>query len=688
MFNLINNPFSEKNKVIPFTREEISSIVSEIKVRATDPKSKDNLDLFIKSKLNPDLLNQSLEYLADLDKFLRNLENVYLSEKNSEFKSHYRALHDNLLIELGKIQVNISSLVSNARSLKKVKTQIYYYDKIFNSFEKLSNLLRIIRERITNRLNNAVSDFQNNVLLWTESAKIKNTVFVYKEETFDFLNWKEFANLRLMIESFNDAHPKLLQKKKRHKQSTSFAMNELVGKIETRHKSRIPLYLELLHLLNTLGVIKEDKNGQFYNVVTKKEIQDKIDGYFEKLLRLKAISLFSEFLSEMLKRNPSEKDLEKLEHKLTIIIKTNVSLLFSEASSYFFRNIDDRFYSIAKTTESKAEIDGKIKEIYSELDTFNSIYQKIVDWISSIEKMLSPFDGTSKKFNVIISNVISDIERRKIEYKNYIKTMKDEEIRLDVRNFVDTKISELNGILAGYETETSTIIKEELPQLKQITKILNEFKTRIQKIKKEVYTKLDLYKEDDIDLYQIIKKWENVFSQKRQQMSFLIRLLLNKLFKNFKDLLEEEGYLFATITEISKQINNFESLPLNFAISEILAEKLSEDELRDRMSEIKSKIDQLNKSLGLYQVELTKLEKVLETKVKRKNGITDSKIQCTICHDNINFVKDNIITCPFCSSTYHYLCVASWLSNHNSCPHCQNSFLNPNSGLFEEHLGE
>ncbi|MHA2324993.1 MAG: hypothetical protein ACXACB_06320, partial [Promethearchaeota archaeon] len=190
-------------------------------------------------------------------------------------------------------------------------------------------------------------------------------------------------------------------------------------------------------------------------------------------------------------------------------------------------------------------------------------------------------------------------------------------------------------------------------------------------------------KSHDIDIYQIIKLWEDNFNRKRQQLTFLISLLINKLFKSFKELLDKEGILFATITEITEQTDNFEELPLNFALSAFLAEKLTEDELRERISEINSKVNQLNNSLGLYQIELSKLEKILANRVKIRKGISDSDVQCTVCHKYINFAKDKVITCPFCGSTYHYLCVAFWLSKYNSCPMCQNHFLEPHSELFE-----
>ncbi|MCK4287438.1 MAG: hypothetical protein KAX18_14605, partial [Candidatus Lokiarchaeota archaeon] len=153
--------------------------------------------------------------------------------------------------------------------------------------------------------------------------------------------------------------------------------------------------------------------------------------------------------------------------------------------------------------------------------------------------------------------------------------------------------------------------------------------------------------------------------------------------KSFKELIDKEGILFATITEITEQTENFEELPLNFALSSFLAEKLTEDELRERINEINSKINHLNNSLGLYQVELSKLETILSTRVKVRKGVTESDVQCTVCHKHLNFARDKVITCPFCGSTYHYLCVADWMSRYGTCPMCQNNFLEPYSGLFE-----
>ena len=63
---------------------------------------------------------------------------------------------------------------------------------------------------------------------------------------------------------------------------------------------------------------------------------------------------------------------------------------------------------------------------------------------------------------------------------------------------------------------------------------------------------------------------------------------------------------------------------------------------------------------------------------KKKKVNLYNKIQCTVCHEFIWPGRSRTIQCSFCGSQYHYSCVASWLTKHNSCPMCQNVFLKPN----------
>ena len=60
----------------------------------------------------------------------------------------------------------------------------------------------------------------------------------------------------------------------------------------------------------------------------------------------------------------------------------------------------------------------------------------------------------------------------------------------------------------------------------------------------------------------------------------------------------------------------------------------------------------------------------------REQKSSQDKVQCTVCHKYIWYGRNYSIQCSFCGSKFHYLCVDSWLMKYNSCPMCQNEFLN------------
>ncbi len=70
--------------------------------------------------------------------------------------------------------------------------------------------------------------------------------------------------------------------------------------------------------------------------------------------------------------------------------------------------------------------------------------------------------------------------------------------------------------------------------------------------------------------------------------------------------------------------------------------------------------------------------------LKREQRNSQDKVQCTVCHKYIWYGRNYTIQCSFCGSKFHYLCVDSWLKKYNSCPMCQNEFLNPSLSLSEK----
>ena len=677
--NLTNNIFTDAEEIKTYSKNEII----EIKKTLTGFKSKNAEESEITEyfetqlKLTPTILDSYTRYLDDISNFL----NMYIirSEEETNSKDYYY-IKSGILAQLNTIINNLQDLNSNCSNVKRLlKNGNIFINNLLSDTIGLLRQSNDIASKIINSLKEPQNVYDNQLYLWNEINKIKNLNFKVDGIPKALEAWDEFKELYIFIKSLNEV---FIKKRKKHKQELvlTFHYDEVYQYFLSKNEQKINFFSELTYLLNQNKIIEEYQGDEFINILERKEIIQNLKDFVKPLLKELLLENSKDIIAEIKDFNLKDKhidaDLENLKEQ-------KIGVFLPKIVDFYILGLEKKFQEKIHDDTETEEFEKIANFYYTKIDQFYSKIQEIEDWVLTLENYLKPYDSITESLRKIFSNVGSEIYRRKNEYLSFIKTVKDEDVRVNIRNFIKGKISDLNEIIRTYEDETSLIIKEEFPQLTQIREILKRYSEKIQTIKDDVYKTLEARKTQDIDIYQIIKLWEDNFNRKRDQLTFLISLLINKLFKSFKELLDKEGFLFATITEISEQTENFKELPLNFALSAFLAEKLTEDELRERIAEINSKITHLNNSLGLYQVELSKLEKLLANRVKLSKGISSSEVQCTVCHKYINFAKDKVITCPFCGSTYHYLCVAFWLSKYNSCPMCQNHFLEPHSDLFE-----
>jgi hypothetical protein len=672
--NFLNNTFYNTRELNGFTKDEILEIKRTItKLKSEDPEGL-KTDKYLKSKLkiSSELINQYSDYLTTIKEFS---ENYLLGGENSNF--HY--LKTEILNELQLVSNNLQNLSSNTRNVKRITKNNSSLNQSISTIETLLADFTHLSANIQETVKEIKSIREDKTKLWIEINKIKNLNFKLNEMPSHLKKWDEIKDLYTFIKSLNDVFQDKHKKGKKEKILT-FHFDEIYQFFLTKDENNINFYSDLIYLLYLNKIFEVYQGEEFVNILERKEVIQNLKSYIQPLLNQFIEEKLHDIITEISEFKKKEKDED---FNLEELKKQKISVFLPKIVDHYIISLEKRFQEKIHDVNEAEEFEEIASFYYQKIDNFSSIINTIEDWAINFENLLYPYESITVGLRKIFSNISSEIFRRKNEYLNFIKTVKDEEFRIEIRKFVSDKISEVNELIRLYEDETSLIIKEEFPQLKRIKEILDEYSSKINEIKEKVYNKLDSVKSNNVDIYQVIKYWEDNLNRKKQQLTFLISLLINKLFKSFKDIIEKEGILFATITEITKQTENFEGLPLNFALSSFLAEKLTEDELKERISEIKSKINQLNNSLGLYQIEKSKLDKILANKVKLREGISASDVPCTVCHKYINFAKDKVITCPFCASTYHYLCVAFWLSKYNSCPMCQNHFLEPHSQLFE-----
>jgi len=650
-----------------------------VKKKLTTIKSEDEnspeIDEFLKSEFKIDVFNSYSEYYNEIKKFSES----YLF---SESKRDNFSLKQEIKSELKLISRNLTNLSSNGRNIKRIIKNNKFLDNFLKIGKELQTNINEFIPILEKKIQKIDKFYNNNTLCWIEANKIKDLSFKLNDIPSNLGLWEEIHELEAYLRSLVEA--KSTKKIKSRKGILlSFHFNELQSFFLSKSDDKTAIYDDFIYLLYKNGIFEEYEGDKFVNVLERKETVENL----KKKMRPVVLELIKDLLGETLQQ------IEELDQKFDLnghgIGKLNLEGLMSQKFSellpkivdLYFKGLDKQSQGGINNISDPEEFVKIINLSYKKVDDFAAKIDEIDTWIMKFDAIIKPYTNITANIKKTLANIISEVIRRKEEYLNYLNNIKDESFRVDVRMFVDTKIAEVNKMITSYENETSLIIKEELPQLKQIKDLLSNYKLKIAEIKTEVYNKLESYKESNIDLYSTIKHWEDNFNRKKNQLSFLLTVLMNKIFKSFKDLIDTESILFAEITEITKQTENFEGLPFNFALSSFLASRLSEDELKERITEITSKVNQITSSLGLYELERSKLEEILTTKVKIRQGVSISNIQCTVCHKNINFVKDKLITCPFCGSTYHYLCVADWLSKHNSCPMCQNNFLDPN--LFE-----
>lgn len=675
--HLFDNNFEGYREIKGYSKDEILSVKNTITKLKSDETQSQELSKFIESEFKIEIIKSFSDYFSDIKVF----SEKYLFSRS---KKDYFSLKQAIQNELKLISSNISNLNSNGRNVKRTVKSDEYLDKFLNDCKELINYIDEFLPRLESFTEKPEVEYENDASLWIKANRIKNLFFKLNQIPDNLKKWDELQELVVYITSLVEA--KVTKKIKAHKEIIlNFHFDELYQFFLSRVNEKIDVYNDLIYLLYQNGLIEDYEGEAFVNVLERKEsIQNLKD-----TIRPVIVALINDKLKIYLQEiEDFDKHFDLNGHgtgklKVELLMEQKFSEFLPRIVDLYFKGLDKKFQGLISDTSDPEEIIKVINSNYKKVDEFALKIDEIDAWVLTFDKILQPYTNITSSLKKTLANIISEIFRRKEEYSNYLDNIKDESLRVDVRVFVNEKIAEVNKLITSYEDETSQIIKEELPQLREIKDLLNNYKGKIEQIKSEVYAKLDKYKNDNIDMYTVIKNWEDNFSRKQQQLTFLLTVLMNKIFKSFKELIDTESILFAEITEITSQTENFEGLPFNFALSSFLANKLSEDELRERISEIDSKIKQITTSLGLYEVEHAKLEEILANKVKLREGVSVSSVQCTVCHKYINFAQDKLITCPFCNSTYHYLCVAQWLSQHNSCPMCQNTFLDPNIGLFE-----
>ncbi len=679
---LFGNTFQDIREIQGFSKEEILEVKQDLTKFKTENAEQTKINDYLKKRFPNEILEFYKIYLTKIKDFY----NIYVkTSENSDmiFDLNYFHIKTQIQKEIQLISTNLTNFKLNARNIKRFFKNNTFLEEFLEPIRELDELCIELISGLEKSIRTVEKPYNNDIYIWIGTNKIKNPNFKLNKLSDNLEIWENIKDFYEFVEKTNGSSDAKKKKKKKEDALTS-DFKQLEQFYLDKSKENQEFNEDLIYLLNQIKVFEEIKGEEFINVLERKEIGKILKEFMRTLIKSLLEDSFTVILEE-LKELVQKFNIDNLDSKIPLkdLLKQEYHQFLPHLVDYYYNGLDQHYHEIINNMTESDDIKDTLTDFSKKTEILSAIIENFNNWIINFEVFLKPYDDITGSIKQTTANVLSEITRKQEEFEYYLKSVKKERLRDNIRTYITERISSLNDIINTYQEEASQIITEEFPQLKKIREILTNYREKILSVKSEVFEQLNTFKEKDIELYQIIKTWEENFNKKRQQLKFLISLFLNKIFKNFKDLLEKEDELFESISDISQQSKEFDGLPLNYAISDYMANKLSEEEIKERIIEINSKLSILNREISIYQAELDKLEDILSTRVKIREGILTSEVQCGVCHKHINFAKENIIKCVHCDATYHYLCVAFWLDKYNSCPACQNNFVVPDSGLFD-----
>ncbi|TFF85660.1 MAG: hypothetical protein EU518_00780 [Promethearchaeota archaeon] len=676
----VHNTFDEKREIAGFSKDELIEIKKKISEYKSNKIDQSEFMEILQSKFSEELLEGHSKYIEKMVKFIESYFSKFLTSAE-EHQYNFYYLKSGLLEELELISKNLLNLKLNAQNTKRFLKDNSYLDSYITQISNITEINKDLQLKLKKKGDPPIK-YEELSHIWLEINRIKN--LQYKViDTEELEIWEEFSNLVKFLKKKGEKEVKggLFSKKEAE---VIFEFKILNDYISSSQQENFNFYCDLYYLLYVNDILSELKEQEFSNILERKEVKIQLRDYMRSIIKDLIFIKLDNFIQEIKSfKEGSEYDKEDIKGDIDNLKNEKIKNLLPKLVDLYFIGLENQYQSLTTNIQDIQKFDEIIDEYSEKIDRFYDIIENIKDYTSNYNRFLKPYEEMLVSLRKIFSNLLEDIYRRKGEFNYYLEAIKKERMKEDIRSFTSEKINELNSLIEKYRDEIAILLKEKMPQLESVEEIIITYKDQINKIKDDLYHKLREHEKKDLDQYQIIKQWEENYKRSKEQIGFLLSQYLTNLYKDFEGIIEKEEALFERVKEITKYSGNQEELPLNYAFSTFLSDKLTEEELRERMVELKAKLNKLRHLEMLYEDELSQLKDNLETKVKIREGISTSNVECSVCRKKINFAKDKIIKCPYCGAVYHYLCVAFWLSKYNSCPSCQNVFLDPNQNIYE-----
>lgn len=314
-----------------------------------------------------------------------------------------------------------------------------------------------------------------------------------------------------------------------------------------------------------------------------------------------------------------------------------------------------------------------------ETESFQDFFARARALLAAYPAIFGPLEPIVEKFRDALQLSERVLVEKNTQLHQYLSQL-EREIELDkLRGFVDAQIAEINEGLKTYERHTARLLTQNIPAVDEVATLLDQFRADFLDTNAAVLARFKSYSDKALDIFPVVKNWEETYKTIRGQVKLVVSSLLTQFVDQFRPLLEKERSFFANL---AGDQSIFETLPLKFTLDVLDPAQLQEPELRDRLKQIDDKVAELEKILDLYRLQRAKYAGILSDLVREKEGI--SATTCVVCHEKVDFARDEILKCPHCGCISHRLCTINYIEKHNNCPVCNNAYLVPDGSIYDD----
>ncbi|MHA1619151.1 MAG: hypothetical protein ACTSVZ_07695 [Promethearchaeota archaeon] len=305
-----------------------------------------------------------------------------------------------------------------------------------------------------------------------------------------------------------------------------------------------------------------------------------------------------------------------------------------------------------------------------------TILESLEVWLKEKQTFLPTVKRPFKTIRVLIGQIRGNIAQTLDDFDQYARSIREDRHKMELEKILETNVQDLESHLRNYQMTTTPFIESSMPDLDKLITIIQQYKQNFIDMRSKITEIFREFKDKGVNVAPLMDEWTGKYEEVTNRASFTLRNTLTTIFSKFNTVLETEQEFFESVTGFSPN-SNFSSFQ---SVDFLQPEKLSESDLRDRISKMDTKLSEFNNIRRRYLEERDKYSNMLEDLLKN-SGLESKK--CIICHKNVDIINDHYVKCEFCGSMSHYTCAVWWLDRYNSCPVCYNKYTIPNNELFD-----